>query len=342
MLLRNWDNVPAIPIDENNPKEYIPEDYEYDDDDLAPIVNFKIVKKIIAPNDKATNKLFSLSEENFKEMIGNGKRIEIVEEKARKKTPEVITKIWLSVNKLIEELMPDRLDEFDRTVFNAIISEFFAGNEYTTPQRIYGLMSNNNRVYSDDLMKKICASIKKMRTMLIKIDMTEFLEKQGENFRKTHGFTKMIYEGYFLPAETIVGFYRNQCIWVLHFLAEPPLLKIAKMKNQLIYLSRELLTPPKTRATSTTVKVRNYLLKRVSEIKITNKATKKRVAKLSPTITFDDICRKIGLENPEPKQLFDIRKTAKRLLENLVEKGELKSYEFEKNGREFYGIKIKF
>ena len=95
----------------------------------------------------------------------------------------------------------------------------------------------------------------------------------------------------------------------------------------------ELLDVPYQNNSPTIIAAKNYVMRRIQEIKL---------HKMTPTITFADIFKKCRIENADNKVKQRIRENIIKLFENLKSKNHIKSFEVVKKRNTFYSIKITY
>ena len=80
------------------------------------------------------------------------------------------------------------------------------------------------------------------------------------------------------------------------------------------------------------ITAKNYAMLRVQEIKLHRQ--------LTPTITFDDVFRKLRIENSSTKTKMDVRNTMLEFFDHLKNENIVKDFEVVKHGNTFYSIKF--
>ena len=118
---------------------------------------------------------------------------------------------------------------------------------------------------------------------------------------------------------------------LIFFTDEPPLLKMAQIKKQLISYDATLLDTT-GQNTPMNIETKNYTMLRIQEIALHKQ--------LTPTITFADVFKKLRIENASNKTKMDVRNTMIAFFEHLKNEGVVKSFEVIKHGNTFYGIKF--
>lgn len=253
---------------------------------------------------------------------------------ARKvKTGEVVEsrrKNIVSPYKIINySVSPVRLTEFDRAVRNACIAEQSAGNEFTTPERIYHRLGGGKNLY-DDMRKAIMNSINRLASVRIEIEMKQAQEKFG--YGKDLGTSTFC--GYLMPTETLeVKINGHTVKSAIHFLNKGVTFGVADMKDQIITCEQNLLKAP-IQHSERGIALNHFLVRRTLEIKGSHEAHKANphIHPLHKTILFETMLKKCGLENADRDIRFKVKKITEKILNFLVDNGAIKSYSFETVG----------
>ena len=163
----------------------------------------------------------------------------------------------------------------------------------------------------------------------ITINMTDYCTKLGCNDGKPFELTSTM-----LPCSYAKGIIVNgQPSTVIKILDEPPLLKIARLKAQLLTYDEKLLDIPHQHNSIDIIAIKNYVMQRVQEIIKHN---------LTPTIRFDDVFEKCGLINIRNNKKMRMRKVIVELMENLKSNDEIISYTINKEHNKFSSISIQY
>lgn len=229
------------------------------------------------------------------------------------------------------------LDEFDRAVLGVCISEQKAGNLYTTVNSIFraliGEVGNVGIRPMKDQCSAIRNSIKKlMGTTIDFLNLEKALVELGYIDDVSQFKTKL---STLLPAVLLDCKVNGQMMKdVLYFERESPLLEIAERMNQIIRYPHELLNVPSQNNTPRVIALKNYVMRRICEIKIHKQ--------LSPTITFDDVFKKLRLENSSRKVKADVRNVMVKFFDHLKEKNFIEDFELIQERGKFISIKFSF
>lgn len=299
---------------------------------------YPLVENRVSLNDKATKILFNLTEDIFNEVMQGQTNIGIVEKKKHKKHGKVKSSFSLhNINGGYSHFAP--LDEGDRAVLDAIISAFVAGNKIVTLamiQRILNGYVGEHRDHDNGIINK--NQFAQIKTSVDRLMFTAF----DPDFLKA--FKALDYDGSeeitkapILPCKRVKLSINGQiskedCISILD---ESPLLKLAKIKKQIITYKNSLAYIPNLNNTPLVQKLKSYTFRRVFEIK-------KHRRNMSPILTLDDIFTKCRIKDTSNKVKFDARATLEKIFAHLQSKGEIKSYEWTKKGNTFHSVKITF
>ena len=281
-------------------------------------------RKRIEANDKFTEKLFSMPAHTYQKLITDGSTFNLIEVTNHKKFGEIISPFCIElINGYLDE---SPLTQFDRAVLAACISEWVNDNEYTTPNIIYRHITGKDESNDDPTPEQrdaILKSIDKLMCTQITIDMTDVCEKLKYNNGKA--FKR--------KATLLPSIFNGQESTVIHILIEPPLLNIARLKEQILTYDEKLLDVPNQRNTLDVIAVKNYTLQRIQEIKS---------HKMTAVITFDDILKKCRLSESHGSKKFRMRKTIIELMKHLQNQSEITSFEIHKKGNSFYSISFTY
>lgn len=282
-------------------------------------------------NDKLTEKLFALPPEVHHKLVTEGIPFIIVEKESTKKSKEIVSPFWLELINEYTDTKP--LTQFDRFVLAACISEWDFGNKYTTPDIIFRHITGKSRGDSDPSDKQkmnILKSIDKLMCTQIKIDMTEVCGKFGYNYKGNPiKLTSTLLPSAYAEGVTVNG----QEGTVIHFLMEPPILTIARAKEQILTYDEKLLDIPNQHNSLETITVKNYVFHRIKEIIL---------HRMTPTITLDDIFEKCRLEDADKKKKLRMRQMIIALMEHLKTNKEILDYSIHKKNNKFYAIKFNY
>ena len=120
---------------------------------------------------------------------------------------------------------------------------------------------------------------------------------------------------------------------LIRFTDESPLIKIARVKKQIITSPVSLRDITNQNNTPLVIMIKNYLIRRVLEIIL---------HEITPTITFYDLFKHCELLNADNGKKRDVRKVVIDIMKNLKAKGIIKSFELTKKDGSYYGVSITF
>ena len=283
----------------------------------------------VEPNDKVTKFLFNFSDRAYQKLI-NGKECAVTEVRHHKKHGKVTSSFKIQNADGYTQIIP--LDEFDRAVLSVCVSEMEAGNLYTTPAIIFrGLTGKVGRGDAEpwaNQLTDIRQSVDKMMFTAFDPNVTDAFEKLNYG----DGEVKILKPA-ILPACRVEVTINGQKAEVIYFDRESPLMQIAEVKNQIIRYDASLLDVPNLRNTPRVITLKNYLIRRVMEIKAHG---------MTPTITFDDLFEKIRITNRDREAKVDARNITKNFFEHLQSKGVIKTFEFVKKGVAIHAVTFTF
>ena len=278
-------------------------------------------------NDKLAKIIFKLSDEGTDELL-SGDTFRIVEKRS-KKFGEITTAYKILNTAGYQVLRPFTM--FDRFVLAVCISEWLAGNRYTTVAIIYraltGKIGKGDSKPSVTQRKAIIESLEILMSRIVDYGAEDICQIMGYN-----NGNPFVGKAPLLPAAYIdFSSLNGESDTLIFFTDEPPLLKMAQIKKQLVSYDATLLDMS-GQNTPMNIASKNYTMLRIQEI-ILHK-------QLTPTITFADVFRKLRIENADNKIKQRIREYMLAFFEHLKTEGVVKSFEVVKHGNTFYGIKF--
>ena len=292
----------------------------------------------ITLNDKATKLVFNLSPEWFSKMINDGKSKGVIEKKNHKKHGKIKSAFTLSNEEGYTQILP--LDEHDRAVFDVFTSEFENGNRVLTLPMIQRALSGKigevGVIPYKDQRAAILESIGKLRHTDYNDEVLDAYKKLGyiDKDEVNEGEEK-IEKAPILATKQTSKIINGQKTDIFYILDEPPLLKNAKLKKQILTYDAELLDVPNQNNTPFIIALKNCSLRRVLETKAHSK-------QLKPIITLDDIFKKLRITDADRKIKQRAREYLDAFFKHLQSKGVIKSFEWTKKGNKFYSIKFTF
>ena len=280
----------------------------------------------VEPNDVVTKLMFNFNAETYEALI-SGVEGEVTETRRHKKFGEITSSFK------IRSIYNEPLTEFDRAVHAVCISEMCAGNLYTTPSIIYrgltGKIGKGDAEPSKTQRNAILHSVNKLMG-------TKYTSKIAEAF-KILGYgdgSIVIKDSMILPAVIVDITVNGQRVEnAIYFDRESPLWIIADAKNQIIRYDASLLDVPNQQNTLMNITLKNYVCRRVHEIKL---------HKMTPTVTFDDVFRKVRISNASRDTKMNARNAVLTFFEHLQTKGAVKNFELVKRGSQIYSVKFTY
>ena len=278
-------------------------------------------------NDKLAKVIFKLSDEGTDELL-SGDTFRIVEKRS-KKFGEITTAYKILNAAGYQVLRPFTM--FDRFVLAVCISEWLAGNRYTTVAIIYraltGKIGKGDSKPSVTQRKAIIESLEILMSRIVDYGAEDICQVMGYN-----NGNPFVGKAPLLPAAYIdFSALNGESDTLIFFTDEPLLLKMAQIKKQLISYDATLLDMS-GQNTPMNIETKNYTMLRIQEIALHKQ--------LTPTITFADVFKKLRIENASNKTKMDVRNTMIAFFEHLKNEGVVKSFEVIKHGNTFYGIKF--
>ena len=285
----------------------------------------------VEPNDKATKVLFGIKDDGYTTLIDGASR-NIVEKRNHKKHGTIRTPYTLSNSDGFDNKIP--LNEFDRAVLSVCISEWLAGNPYTTPaiilRALIGKVGDQNVRPMKNQLNAILASIDKLM-------FTNFNPDIKDSFKKLHysdgNDSIKIKKSPVLPACLVDAKINGQLIDnAVFFTLESPLLIISDIKSQILRYDSSLLNVPNQNNTPLVISLKNYVMRRIVEI---------FAHKMSPTITWDNVFQRCRIIDANQKVKHDARDAINKLFENILKEGFITSFEPAKKfsaAKHSYGI----
>lgn len=301
-------------------------------------------RKRVVLNDKATKVLFNLTPEQFAKMINGGSR-RIVEKKNYKKKGAVKSGYRLETADNYINIAP--LDEYDRDIFDVVISEYDNGNRVLSLAMIQRALSgkvgdpnkyhsayqkdpdNNNIKFDKYSTADIRKSLIKMMCTIYDADILKAYEELDYD-----GADKVT-KAPILPGKICQVTLNGVPTEVFILTDESPLYKLAKIKGQILTYDVTPLDIPNQNNTKLVTMLKNCSFRRVNEIKQHSK-------QLKPILTLDDIFKKCRINDASKLVKQRAREYLDKFFAHLQAKGEIKFFEWTKKGNKFYSIKFTF
>ena len=287
----------------------------------------------IEPNDKTAKAIFNLDGNSYAALL-HGAKGSVTEKKNHAKFGKISTPVTISNFDGYSNLTP--LTEFERAVLSVCISEFLAGNAYTTPNVIFraliGKVGESAITPSKNQFKAILNAIDKLMFTKFEAD----IKQSFEQLKYANGDEIRIKKSSILPACLVDAKINGQLLQdVVCFDRESPIFTLANLKNQIVRYETSLLDVPNQNNTPRIIAVKNYVLRRICEIKL---------HQMTPTITFDDIFKKCRIDISSRDIKMDARTVVLKLFEHIQYNNFIKSFQLRRsnNGSKLCGILFDF
>ena len=286
---------------------------------------FKPTKNLFLPIDKLSREIFDVTIKKNKDTFTN----ELVEDKKL----QIVTVYYF------EPLKGD-LTQFDKAIFCAACSEFSAGNEIFTLQRLFHRIGGGHHL-TTKMKKLIFESVERLANTRFITDLTQ-IESRLNKPDKEKNFT---FRNYLLPCKAIETHINGKLTdAAFQFLDEPPLMKIAQLKRQFITCDAKLLEIPTARTTEQTTAISSYLLERILSIIGSHQPHKKhfigkgkdgkslfkQAKQLPKTILIETVFKQCRITNATDKQKHDARQTIEKVMEHFKTCGVISEWHSEK------------
>lgn len=216
------------------------------------------------------------------------------------------------------------LTEYDRAVFNAVITEHDAGNEYFTPARLYrDLGGSENHSLPPAMKMQIYASLDKLTNLRLKFDLSGSAKAKFD-------VASVPREGWLLDvvrAPEKINF-NGSAMKPLLF-AGSALFDLAQMRRQILRVKAENFELP-TKHTVAVIAVTHYILRRVHEVTGSRNSIKvgKKNLPLVPVILLEELYRRCGFQSPTRWFECDVRELAALILDALKAEKTINAWEF--------------
>lgn len=282
--------------------------------------------KIVSCNDKLTKILFSLSADEYFDVLQNDKSVSLTETISRGK--KIRTHFKLNGGGIATRKRP--FNEYDRAIFDVCNSAREAGFIGITRDSLFRILTcSEHRSPRPNQANAIIESIKRLMTN-IEIDFTQTRDTISKYLEVPAQLISSI-----LPCKILNNVLVNgQLTSLIKFTDESPLMTIARVKKQIITYPVALRDIPNQNNTTRVIMLKSYVIRRVLEIILHSQ--------LTPTITFDDIFKHCELLDITRKKQFDARKIILSVLENLKSANFIQDFELTKKDNSFYAFSIKF
>ena len=245
------------------------------------------------------------------------------------------------------ECFKGNLNQFDKFIFCAAMSEFRAGNDVFSIRRLWQKMGGSHTLTAE-MKNKIAESIEKLRCTLVEINMTDANDEFHYCDKK-----EVIFKNYLLPCKSVEVKINGQTVDdAFHILDKSPLMEATELKKQFTEQPIELLDVPKLHNSELVLKLKFFLLERITAIIGSHKKHKphrvgktkdgkpiyKRAKRLRKIITFEDIFVQCDLSDATGRQRQQARETIAKILDHFKACKLIAEWHFEKKDGAFYSI----
>jgi len=216
------------------------------------------------------------------------------------------------------------LTEFDRAVYDAVISEHCAGNEYFTLAKLYrDLGGSETHSLPPAMEAQIRACLNKLLNLRLKFDLSGSAKAKFD-------VSSVPREGWLLDLVRTpekINF-NGTTLRPLHFLGSA-LFDLAQMRRQILRVKAESFALP-VRHTAAVIAALHYVIRRVREVSGSHEYRKigGKNRRLVPTILFEELFRRCGFQSPSRWFERDIRSLATLILDTLKAEKSILAWEF--------------
>ena len=307
---------------------------KFEDSVLRTLKNYQIkpARTRVEINDKTVKVIFNIKEASYERSLKGGKT-RIIEKRNHPKHGNIYAPYTIRNAEGYDDMKP--LTEFERDVLSVCISECCNGTYFITPAIIFralvGKVGEVGVVPSKDQKAAIVHAVEKLqKTKFNKI----FAEAYDLLNYKTNGVT--IGEDPLLPSKIAPAKINGQPYEVIFFNRESPLFFHANIKNQIVRYDAHLLDVPNMNNTPRIISIKNYIMRRICEIKLHKQ--------LTPALRFDTIFKNCRIDNLDRKSKSNARNIIFRFFEHLKQHGVIDSYEVNKNkmGNVYHSISFTY
>ena len=227
----------------------------------------------------------------------------------------------------------DRINSYDREIYNAVATLAAAGNNEFSPSMIFQLLSGNisdeRNKMSPETRRKILKSVEKMSVTRVTIDASAEV--------RAGMIAQATFKNYLIPAEMTELRINGQLVTDgIRLLSRLPLFDYASRKRQVVSIDIKMLDTPLPN-TPENIVLKGYLLMRIASIMNSKN-------KMSDTIRYNTIYDHLKLQAPTPNALKvkhkQIRDKIKKFLDFWKKVKFIKDYREEKEGRIFAKVII--
>lgn len=254
---------------------------------------------------------------------------------AKTKHGRIESSYWLSPLKDKNVNLSQPLDEFDRAIVDSYISAQVIGNPCITATGIWrGITGKSDAEPTPALKREILRRVDRLACIRLTVDLSDACDKKIYP-------AEMTCKSMLLPCDIIETKLNGQIVdGIIYFNGTPPLLRLAQARSkkkqvaQILTYDVDLLNVPNQRHTPTTIKITNYIVRRVEE--------SKQHSNMARTILLSTLIRQCGLEDADRFKKRNMRKIIEAVMKSLIDKGEIESFELVKDHGQFTKITFNF
>ena len=285
------------------------------------------IKKRIIPNFKLCKVIHNLEQEKYDRMVVAGRNRRIIEKRNHKKFGDLFTVYKITNADGFDN--SDPLNEFDYAVLSVCVSYFDKDCKCITPAIIYRALTGKGKTAKlrPDLRNAILNSLEKLIGTIIEID-----ESDVNSAFKYADYDHSKHISAILPAHIDDKIISGNDASVVYFDRKSPLMEIAHNRKQILTYEISLLDAPDIRNTVMNIMLKNYVIRRVVEIKLHKK--------LRQILTFADIFKKCRINNDSRDTKMNARNTIVKFFEHLQAEEFIKSFKLTKEKNAFYAIRF--
>ena len=245
------------------------------------------------------------------------------------------------------ELLKGDLNQLDKFVFCAALSEYRAGNKTFTIRRLFQKMGGSHEL-TDEMKKLLIESVERLACTRAEINMTAV----NDNFHYCDK-KEVIFKNYLLPCKSVEVKINGRTVDGAFQISDvPPLMEATELKKQFSDQPTALLAVPKLHNSELVLKLKFFLLERITAIIGSHKKHKphrvgktkdgkpiyKRAKRLRKIITFEDIFVQCDLSDATGRQRQQARETIAKILDHFKACKLISEWHFEKKNGAFYSV----
>lgn len=283
------------------------------------------LEQLKVPADKLTWRFMTMTPEDIEEAIENGNWLGAIENPNAPKAQQARTKFKLTHADGFDDMTP--VNFFDYAVLAVCATAYKEGWQGLTLNQICRVLTHAKSWHMSDAVKTaVEASIKRMMSTVITIDLTDTAEKMRYKFKRT-SITSPV-----LPCQIEDWEINGQKSTYVKFLGESPLMEVAEAKNHILTVGTKLLDIAGLRSSKLSIESKWYLV-------FLALGKKQHQKYYGQTILFQSLYEYTGTANQSKCKRKRIRDEFLRILEKMKAEGEL-DFEIVMDGNIFKAIKI--